>query len=42
MPRSTRSILGPLVAALALVLLIAPQSPLAAQQPAAPVGAYDA
>ncbi len=42
MPSSTRSILGPVVITLALASLIAPQSPLAAQQPAAPVGAYDA
>jgi 4-carboxymuconolactone decarboxylase len=42
MPRSARSILGPVVVTLALISLIAPQSPLAAQQPAAPVGAYDA
>ena len=42
MPSSTRSILGPVVVALALASLIAPQSALAAQQPAAPVGAYDA
>ena len=42
MPSSTRSILGPVVVTFALASLIAPQSPLAAQQPAAPVGAYDA
>ncbi len=42
MPSSTRSILGPVVVISALGSLIAPQSPLAAQQPAAPVGAYDA
>ncbi len=42
MPSSTRSILGPVVITFALASLIAPKSPLAAQQPAAPVGAYDA
>ena len=42
MPCSTRSILGPVAVMFALVSLIAPQSPLAAQQPAAPVGAYAA
>lgn len=42
MSRSTRSILGPVVTTFVLASLIAPQSPLAAQQPAAPVGAYDA
>ena len=42
MPSSTRSILGPVVVTFALLSLIAPQSPLAAQQPGAPVGAYDA
>ena len=42
MPCSTRSILGPVVVTFALASLIVPQSPLAAQQPAAPVGAYDA
>jgi len=42
MPCSTRSILGPVAVTFALASLIVPQSPLAAQQPAAPVGAYDA
>ena len=42
MPRSTRSILGPVAVISVLASLIAPQSPLAAQQPAAPVGAYAA
>ncbi len=42
MPSSTRSILGPVVVTSALASLIAPQSALTAQQPAAPVGAYDA
>ena len=42
MPSSTRSIIGPVALTFALASLIAPQSPLAAQQPAAPVGAYDA
>ena len=42
MPCSTRSILGPVAVTIVLTSSIAPQSPLAAQQPAAPVGAYDA
>ena len=42
MPCSTRSILGPVAVTFALASLIVPQSPLAAQQPAAPVGAYAA
>ena len=42
MPSSTRSIIGPVALTFALASLIAPQSPLTAQQPAAPVGAYDA
>jgi len=42
MPCSTCSILGPVAVTFALASLIVPQSPLAAQQPAAPVGAYDA
>ncbi len=42
MPCSTRSILAPVVVTFALASLIAPQSLLAAQQPAEPVGAYDA
>jgi 4-carboxymuconolactone decarboxylase len=42
MPRSTRSLLGPVVTTFVLASLIASHLPLAAQQPAAPVGAYDA
>ena len=42
MPCSTRSTLGSVAITFVLASLIVPQSPLAAQQPAAPVGAYDA
>ncbi len=42
MPCSTRSMLGPFAITFVLASLIAPQSPLAAQQPTAPAGAYAA